>query len=166
MCASPLIDEPKTTVEETLDPILVTTHDRWMADADQALRPVMECDVTFSQRWAAVRYVRDEFAERLQLEQELIDELHSLIHSEARERLSIQADRVKRLAQDLDSLAHQSGATREVARTARALLDALRLWYAEIEFAVGPTDLADVSPSVNRLLAQWKRGALAECGMF
>jgi hypothetical protein len=144
----------------------VTTHDRWMADADQALQPVMECDATFSQRWAAVRYVRDEFAERLQLEQELIDELHPLIHPEARERLSIQAERVKRLAQDLDSLAHQSGATREVARTARGLSDALRLWYAEIEFTVGQTHLADISPSVNRILAQWKRSALAESGMF
>jgi hypothetical protein len=166
MCASLLIVEPKTTVEETLDPILATTHDRWMADADQALRPAMESDATFSQRWAAVRYVRDEFAERLQLEQELIDELHPLIHPEAREQLSIQAERVKRLGQDLDSLAHQSGATREVARTARALLDALRLWYAEIEFGVGHTDLADVSPRVNGLLAQWKRAALAESARF
>jgi hypothetical protein len=164
MCASLLILEPQTTVEETLDPILATTHDRWMADADQALRPVMEGDATFSQRWAAVRYVRDEFAERLQLE--LIDELYPHIHPEARERLSLQANRVKQLGQDLDNLAHQPGATREVALTARALLDALRLWYAEIEFGVGHTDLADVSPSVNRLLAQWKRGGLAESGMF
>jgi hypothetical protein len=166
MCASILIPEQEASLKETLDPILSATHDRWMADADQALGPVMEADASFFQRWAAVRYLWDKFAERIQLEQELIDELHPLIHREAWERLSIEADRVKRLRRDLALLADQSGAAREVTRTARALLDALRQWYAQIEFAVGLIDLIHVSPYATRLLAQWRRGGLAQSCMF
>jgi hypothetical protein len=166
MCASLLIPERETPVEERLNPVLAATHDRWMADADQALGPVMEPDASFFQRWTAVRYLWDEFAERLQLEQELLDELHPLIHPEAWERLSIQAHRVKRLRQDLALLADQSGTRREVALTAHALLDGLRLWYAEIEFTVGLIELIHLSPYATRLLGQWKRGGLAESCMF
>jgi hypothetical protein len=162
MCASILIPEPETSVEGTLDPILAATHDRWMAEADKALGPVMDSDATFSQRWVAARYLSEEFAERLQLEQQLIDELPPFLCPEAQERLSAQAARVRQLRQDLSGVVHRLGTVPEMIRVARALMDALRLWYAEIEFAIGRVHLADVSPTAARLLQQWERGTLAE----
>ena len=162
MCASILIPERESSVEETLDPILAATHDRWTAEADKALGPVMDADATFFQRWVATRYLSEEFAERLQLEQQLIDELHPFLCPEAEERLSAQADRVRQLRQDLSRVAHRLGTVPEMIRVARALMDALRLWYAEIEFAIGRVHLADLSPTAARLLEQWERGTLAE----
>ena len=123
--------------EQTLASILAGAHDRWMADSDAVLGPVTDPNATFLQRWAAVRYVADGFLERFHLEQQLLEELHPFIMPELRERLRMQVGRLARLHQDLVRLAPQRGTAREVARTAREFLEALRLWYAEIELAVG-----------------------------
>jgi hypothetical protein len=152
MTASTLLPYRENVAEQTLAPILARVHDRWMAEADGALDPVTDPQATFFQRWTAVRYLWDQFAERFMLEQELIQELHAFIPLEIRERLAMQMDRVNRLHQDLDRLAHQRGVARELARTTRALLEALRLWYAEIEFAAGGIRQEDTSPDVHRLL--------------
>jgi hypothetical protein len=123
-----------------------------MADCDVALGPVTDRDATFLQRWAAVRYVGDTFPEQFQLEQDLVEELHPFILPEVRERLDLQKDRLARLQQELEALAHQRGTAREIARVARHLVDALRLWYAEIEFAVGGLQMRDIGPQATGLL--------------
>jgi hypothetical protein len=139
-------------VRGTLDPILADTHDRWMAEADKIIGAVTEPDAIFMQRWAAVRYVWDELPVQLQMQQELLKELHPFIPAEIRERLSMQLDRLHHLHRDLDSLARRTGTARELARTARALLEALRLWYGEIKFAVGEIELADLGYAATSLL--------------
>jgi hypothetical protein len=151
MCAMTVVSPDRAT-RDTLDPILARTHDRWMAEADEIIGPVTEPDATFMQRWAAVRYLWDELPVRLQLQQELLDELHPFIPAEIGARLSMQLDRLHHLRRDLDGLAHRTGTARELARTARALLEALRLWYAEIEFAAGQIDRADVGYTTSSLL--------------
>jgi hypothetical protein len=123
-----------------------------MAEADKIIGPVTEPDATFMQRWAAVRYLWDELPGRLQLEQELLYELHPFIPAEIRARLSMQLDRLHHLHRDLDGLAHRTGTARELARTARAFLEALRLWYAEIEFAIGEVERADIGYAATSLL--------------
>lgn len=152
MCATTVISPLDRSARDTFDPILARTHDRWMSEADKIIGPVTDPDATFMQRWAAVRYVWDELPVRLQLEQELLDELHPFIPAEMRARLSMQLDRLHHLHQDFDGLAHRSSTARELARTARALLEALRLWYAEIEFAAGEIRRADVGYAAASLL--------------
>jgi len=127
-------------------------HDRWMADCDVALGPVTDRDATFLQRWAATRYISDTFPERFQLEQDLLEELHPFILPEVRERLNLQLNRLARLQQELGVLGHQRGTAREIARVARQLVEALRLWYAEIEFAVGGLQVQDIGPRAIELL--------------
>ena len=151
MCAMPVVSLDRAT-RDTLAPILAGTHDRWMAEADKRIGPVTDSDATFMQRWAAVRYVWDELPVRLQLEQELLDELHPFIPAEIRARLSMQLDRLHHLHRSFDGLAHRTGSARELARTARALLEALRLWYAEIEFATGEIERGDVGYAATSLL--------------
>ena len=152
MCATTVVSPLDRSARDTFDPILAGTHDRWMAEADKIIGPVTDPDATFMQRWAAVRYVWDELPVRLQLEQELLDELHPFISAEIRARLSMQLDRLHRLHREFDGLAHRSSTARELARTARALLEALRLWYAEIEFAAGEIRRADVGDAAASLL--------------
>ena len=152
MYATTVVSPLDRAAQDTLDPILAGTHDRWMSEADKMLGPVTEPDATFMQRWAAVRYVADELPGRLQLEQELLEDLHPFIPAEIRERLSMQLDRLHHLHRDVDGLAHRTGTARELARTVRALLEALRLWYAEIEFALGELERADIGYAASALL--------------
>lgn len=152
MTASTLLPYREGLVQQTLAPILARVHDRWMAEADVALDPITDPQATFFQRWTAVRYLWDQFAERFQLEQDLVEQLHPFIPAEIRARLTMQIDRVNRLQQEMDRLAHQRGVARELARTARALLEALRLWYAEIEFVAGDIRQEDTTAAVQRIL--------------
>lgn len=163
MCASVVITQHGRAAPDILDPILAGTHDRWMAEADKVLGPVTERDATFFQRWAAIRYLSDTFPERFGMERELLEELHPFIVAEVRERLTLQVDRLIRLQQDLERLARQRGTAREVAHTARELLEALRLWYAEIEFAVGELREEDVGPGAARLLRLRNPRRIEEC---
>ena len=137
---------------ETLARPLAAAHDRWMADCDVALGPVTDRDATFLQRWAAVRYVSETFVERFHLEQELLEELRPFILPEVRERLWMQVERLTRLQENLERLARQRGSAREISYCARELLEALRLWYAEIEFAVGELPQIEIGQRANRLL--------------
>ncbi|HSJ75208.1 MAG TPA: hypothetical protein VK899_03345 [Gemmatimonadales bacterium] len=150
---------PIGAAKQTLEDHLAPMHDRWMADCDVALGPVTDRDATFLQRWAAIRYIGDTFPERFQLEQDLVEELHPFILAEMRERLNMQMDRLVRLQQELDALGHQRGTARQIARAAREMVDALRLWYTDIEFAVGGLQLQDIGPRANALLDRCTSGA-------
>ena len=101
MCAMTVVSPLDRATRDTFAPILAGTHDRWMAEADKLIGPVTDSDATFMQRWAAVRYVWDELPVRLQLEQELLDELHPFIPAEIRARLSMQLDRLHHLHREL-----------------------------------------------------------------
>jgi hypothetical protein len=154
-----VLPEFATGATGTLAQRLATAHDRWMADCDCALGPVCDPDATFLQRWAAIRYATDVFVERFRLERELIQELHPFIVAEIWERLLMQEDRLTRLHLELERLARQRGAARELARTTREFVEALRLWYAEIEFAVGEASQKDIGPEASRLLRRFPAGA-------
>jgi len=136
----------------TLADSLAPTHDRWMAECDEALGPVTDGDATYLQRWTAVAYVGDTFPRRFQLEQDLVEELHPFILPEVRQRLSMQVDRLTRLQEDLEHLVRQRDTARDVAHFARALEEALRLWYADIEFAVGHLKVEEIGPWAGELL--------------
>jgi hypothetical protein len=146
---------------DTLVRRLAAGHDDWMADADRFLLPVADADATFWERWGAVRYVEDELLDRFQLERRLLDELRAFLTAEMKERLGMQADRLSRLLAEFRRLGGERGRARELAHTTRELLDALRLWYAEIELAAGGIRWADVSTEAIRLLTEFSGG---RCG--
>jgi hypothetical protein len=125
-----------------------------MADADRFLLPITNADATFLEKWAAMRYVEDQLRERFQLERALLEELRAFLTPEIRERLRMQGDRMSRLIGELNRLGRQRGSARELAHDVRELLDALRLWYAGIEFAASGIRWSDVSREGIRLLAE------------
>jgi hypothetical protein len=153
--------QPTTRTNGTLVQHLATAHDNWMADADRFLLAVADADATFWERWGAVRYVEDGLLDRFQLERRLLDELRAFLTPEVKERLGMQVDRLSRLLADFRRLGRERARARELARTTRELVDALRLWYAEIEFGAGGIQWNDVSSEGIRLLAEFN---LARCG--
>lgn len=149
-------------VGDTLNPVLCRAHDAWMAEGDRLLGPVTDPNATFWQRWSAVRYMKDLFQPRLQLEKRLVDELHAFLTPELNVRLAMQADRLERLYRDLDLLADRRCIARQMGRTAQELLEALRLWYAEIEFAVGEIRQSELSRPAIQLLDRIRAGQPAD----
>jgi len=150
-----------TRVGDTLSTRFTVAHDNWMCDGDRFLRPVADADATFWERWAAVRYFEDQLQQRFQVERILLEELRAFLTPEMNERLWMQADRLTRLLGTFGRLGRQRESARELAHTTRELLEALRLWYAEIELAAGGIRLSDVSREGIRLLGELNP---ARCG--
>lgn len=153
--------QPTTRTTGTLVRHLATAHDDWMADADRFLLPVADANATFWERWGAVRYVEDGLLDRVQLERRLLDELRGFLIPEMKERLGMQLDRLSRLLADFRRLGRERARARELAHTTRDLLDALRLWYAEIELAAAGIQWSDLSQAAIQLLAEFTSG---RCG--
>jgi hypothetical protein len=153
MYTTVMAPQPNAKVTETLRTRFTVAHDNWMADGDRFLRPVADADATFWERWAALRYVEDQLLERFHLERALLEELRAFLPPEIRERLWMQADRLTRLLGEFNRLGRQRESARELAHTTRELLDAQRLWYAEIEFGAGGIRGSDLSREGLRLLA-------------
>jgi hypothetical protein len=139
----------------TLSDSLVVAHDNWMADADRFLQPITNADHTFWERWAALRYVDEHLLGRFQLERDLLEEIRAFLLPEMRERLTLQADRLTRMLGAFRETGGRRDSARELAHVTRQLVDALRLWYAEIEFAAGRIQWSDVSRKGAQLLAQF-----------
>ena len=154
MHATAIEPQPSARVADTLGTRFAFAHDNWMTDADSFLLPVTNSDATFWERWGALRYVQEQLLERLHLERNLLEELRAFLTPELKERLWMQADRLTRLLGEFDRLGRQRESARELAHTTRELIDALRLWYAEIEFAAGGIRRNDLSREGARLLAE------------
>ena len=154
MYSTLMAQPPIAKVFDTLSPRFTIAHDNWMADGDRFLRPVADTDATFWERWAAMRYVEDQLLKRFQVERLLLGELRAFLTPEMNERLWMQADRLTRLLGTFGRLGRQRESARELAHTTRELLEALRLWYAEIELAAGGIQTTDLSREGIRLLAE------------
>lgn len=146
--------ERATAATQTVGSILAQSHDRSMARCDRMLGPITDPDATFFQRWGAVRFVSEQLQERYLLEQELLDLLRPVLAPELRGRLQLQADRVWRLRQDIERLGTGHHTARELAHATRELIEALRLWYAEMEFGLGDVELGDIGSRAERILRQ------------
>jgi hypothetical protein len=146
--------QPLARALNTLGPRFTLAHDNWMADGDRFLRPVADADATFWERWAAMRYVEDQLLKRFRVERSLLEELRAFLTPEMNERLWMQADRLTRLLGAFGRLGRQRESARELAHTTRELLEALRLWYAEIELAAGGIRGSDLSQEGIRLLSE------------
>ena len=127
--ASP-IDVP---LEAALRPI----HVGWLEEAHRFLDPALNPRAEFWTRWAAVRYLNDEFLARFRWELALVDELHPFLTADTSERLRCERARLARLRLEIDRIGRRRGTAAEMAAATRGLLEQLALWCAEIEAAAG-----------------------------
>jgi hypothetical protein len=101
-----------------------------------------------------VRYVQEQLLDRVAMERALLEELQAFVTPELKERLWLQADRLGRFLGEFGRLGQQRESARELAHVTRELIEALRIWYAEIELALGGVRSSDVSGEGHRLLAE------------
>src|SRR5580765_1552658 len=131
MTAAPLKTE--TGAEQPLDAELRLTHAGWLEHVRRQLAPALDPGADFWTRWAAVRYLNDEFLNRFQWELVLVDELKPFLAADASERLRLEGARLARLRLEVDRIGRRRGTAAEMAAATRAFLDQLALWCAEID---------------------------------
>jgi hypothetical protein len=157
MCATMVI--PRFTPGEVVPSVIAQVHDVWMADASQRLEPLIQSDISFLDRWVAMNYLSDRLPERLNLEQALLRALESSLSLEDRNQVWNQANRVMRLHAELNQSSDQPAAAIEIARTARVFVEALRVWYAEVELVTHSIRWQDLGKSAKRAFDQFAAGA-------
>ena len=124
-------------VDQPLEAALRPTHAAWLKEAHRFLDPALNIPAESWTRWAAVRYLNDEFLDRFRWELALVDELHPFLTAETSERLRCERARLARLRLEVDRIGRRRGTAAEVAGAARDLLEQLALWCTEIEAAAG-----------------------------
>jgi hypothetical protein len=121
--------------EERLDAVLRPIHNAWVEKTRRFLDPAIEAGADFWTRWAAVRYLSDDFRDRYRRERALVDRLRPFLRLDVAERLVREGDRLFRLRLELDRIGRRRGTAAEVAAAAQDLLEQLGVWCAEIELA-------------------------------
>jgi hypothetical protein len=145
-------------VEEPLDAVLRSIHNAWIEEVRRFLDPAREPGADFWARWAAVRYLSDDFREQYRLERALVDELRPFDRPELAERLMCEGDRVLRLRLELDRIGRRRGTSAEVAAGTQDLLEQLGLWCAEIEVAARGMSRGALPAEGAELLAHLEGG--------
>jgi hypothetical protein len=127
---------PATSPTSALEGALRSTHEAWLRDARRFLGPALDPLADFWTRWAAVRYLSDDFRAHYRMERALVDQLRLLLPKDTGVRLTAEGDQVWRLRLEIDRIGRRRGTALEFAAGAGALLERLGLWLSEIEGAL------------------------------
>jgi len=144
--------------EQPLDAALHPIHQAWVERARRFLEPALTPQADFWTRWAAVRYLTDEFRERYRLERALLTELRPFLDAGTARDLLEGAERVFTLRLELDRVGRRRGTANEVAERTRRLLEHLVAWLAEIEMAAADLTRDRLPPAAIELLAHLEAG--------
>jgi hypothetical protein len=142
------------TTDETLTAVLSPTHDVWIEDVRQLLLPATVPNAGFLDRWSAVRYLDDRFAERFNTERALMAELLPFVTAREASMLEAGAGRVAGLHLALDRIGCRRGTAAEFARATAEFLKALELWCAQFELAAARVRPAALTAEGQRVLGQ------------
>jgi hypothetical protein len=121
--------------DESLDAVLRPSHAVWLEAAHCFLEPALEPAADVWTRWAAVRYLADDFRDRCGWESGLLDELRPFLSPAVSARLLEAGDRLFRRRLELDRIGRRRGTAAEFAAGTRELLEQLGGWCGEIERA-------------------------------
>jgi hypothetical protein len=145
--------------EEPLDAVLRPIHNTWVEETRRFLDPAIEPGADFWTRWAAVRYLSDDFRDRYRRERALVDELGPFLRLEVAERLMREGDRLFRLRLELDRIGRRRGTAAEVAAGTGELLEQVGVWCAEIELAAAGLTRDALPAAATDLLAHLESAA-------
>jgi hypothetical protein len=145
--------------EEMLDAVLRPIHNTWVTETHRFLDPAIEPGADFWTRWAAVRYLSDDFRDRYRREQALVDQLRSFLSPVVSERLVREGDRLFRLRLELDRVGRRRGTAAEVATGTRDLVEQLGIWCAEIELAAAGLRCDSLPAGATDLIAHLEAAA-------
>jgi hypothetical protein len=148
--------------EERLDAVLRPIHNTWVEETRRFLDPAIEPGADFWARWAAVRYLSDDFRDRYRRERALVDQLRPFLRLDVAGRLVREGDRLFRLRLELDRIGRRRGTAAEVAAGARDLLEQLGVWCAEVELAASGLTREALPAEACELLAHLEAAASLE----
>lgn len=138
-----------TTVGEVLAPL----HERWLAALQAAVDPALAPASTRWDRWTAVRYLRDELAERLAQERKLVRSIPGLSRTVVL-RVEAGFEALERVIAEVNAAGRRRHTSGLVMVLLRNLLEHLADWYVAIEHAIADVPLVRLSPEGVRLLGE------------
>lgn len=144
---------PTTCAERPLQATLRRIHEAWVAETRRFLEPACDAGADFWARWAAVRYLNDDFGARCERERALMNELLPFLRPDVAERIVAVGERVLRLRLQLDRQGRRRGTGIEVACATRELIAQLQVWCAVVERAAMGLTLEDLPAEAAELLA-------------
>jgi hypothetical protein len=140
---------------------LAAFHRRWLDEVRQHLAPACAPHAGFWDRWAAVRYLADPFAEPYSASGELFDALLESLDPGIAGRLADDRTAIDQLRQDFDRIGRERGNAVAAAAIACSLLATLQRWCRGLEDAiraVGPERLS--SRAIDALARLTRAGAV------
>jgi hypothetical protein len=140
--------------DQPLDTALRPIHECWSTETRRFLEPALEGGADRWVRWAAVRYLADDFRRQLRRERDFLEEFGALLDHDRAEHLARGGERVARLALELDRIGRRRGTAEEFAAGTRALLKQVGLWCAELELAAGGLTRGSLPPEGRAALTQ------------
>src|SRR5690348_11421039 len=105
----PATDRYNRQDSSSLGSILRAAHHTWIGEAESYLTPIAVPDASFWERWTAVRYIADQFAQQYRRESILLNELRPVLKSDIAEPLSGQGQRIGQLWRELDQVGRRRG---------------------------------------------------------
>lgn len=153
MSAVPLVhrSDPDEASSRSLGLTLRTLHSPWLKRAVEILDPALNPASEFWSRWSVVRYLNDDFLQRLRWEVALLDAVEAAVPAPRRVRL--EAERLARCRLALDRLGRRRSTGPAVAAACRDLLDQLARWCAEFEAATITIPLDRLNAATCALLS-------------
>jgi len=115
--------EPAAT--DSLGALLAAVHAGWLDEVRRNVLPACASRAGFWPRWAAVRYLADQFEHDYRLESELVDAVIGSLDVRIAGRLVDQREAVETLWNDLDRVGRRRGTGLATAAIAGAFLLAL-----------------------------------------
>lgn len=138
-----------TTAGEVLAPL----HERWLAALQTAVGSALVPTSTRWDRWTAVRFLRDELAERLAQERKLVRSIPALGRSVVL-RIEAGFEVLERVIAEVNAAGRRRHTSGLVMVLLQNLLEHLADWYVAIEQAIADVPLARLSPEAVRLLGE------------
>jgi hypothetical protein len=142
------------SVDETLDAVLAPAHEAWIEEARHLLAPASAPGAPEWERWPVARWLNDRFVRRFLAERALVNELRPHLTVREDEMIGIATDRVAQLRLVLDRLAWRGGGAAEFGALGQGLLQALEMWFADIELAARRIRCRYLSRQARRLLEE------------
>ena len=136
----------------TVGDVLATVHETWMEQVATYLTPALSEAADFWSRWAAARFLSDQFGDRFRLECALLDELDPLLPVEVTGTLASVRAGLEHTMADLMIVGRRRATGLLTARLTRRFIDQLALWCVEVELATDRIETAELSPEPRRLL--------------
>lgn len=138
-----------TTVGEVLAPL----HERSLAALQTAMGPALIPTSTRWDRWTAVRYLRDELADRLAQERKLVRSIPGLGRA-AVLRLEAGFEVLERVIAEVNVAGRRRHTSGVVMVLLQDLLEHLADWYVAVEQATVDVPLVGLPPQAIRILGE------------